>query len=164
MVQPAFVSNSLTKVLKKTLSGIVTEFLYKVYPRPEVKSHQLELAHSILKDYCDPTMWNDTEGSTNCDTCGARICPRFPAAGAGSSGNQEIPLQVLTQLWVTWQKWFSMNLCTSELLTFCGSAYTTRRYTDGVWPFNLLPYGLPYVSCLVSTSYVSCLENSYLLP
>ena len=25
------------------------------------------------------------------------------------------------------------------------SAYTTRRYTDGVWPYNLLPYGLPYV-------------------
>ena len=45
----------------------------------------------------------------------------------------------------------------APLITFnlCVSAYTTRRYTDGVWPFNLLPYGLPYVSWLVFTSYVS---------
>ena len=26
------------------------------------------------------------------------------------------------------------------------SAYSTRRYTDGIWPLNLLPYSLPYVS------------------
>ena len=36
---------SSIKVLEKIFSGIVTEFLYKVYPRPEVKLHQLEMAH-----------------------------------------------------------------------------------------------------------------------
>ena len=52
----------------------------------------------------------------------------------------------------------SLNRFTSDQSFFL-SAYTTRRYTDGVWPYNLLPYGLPYVSLCKSNTFL----DSYFL-
>ena len=139
------------KISGETLSGIVTEFLYKVYPRPEVKPHQKhkEYVGIISQTFCP--IWDYTEGSANCDSSDTRLCPRLSAFGARSSGNQEIPLQVQT---------LYEHYCT-PLNTIFLSAYTTRRYTDGVWPYNLLPYGLPYVSWFQSTLFwiPTCCRN-----
>ena len=91
------------KCFGETLSGIVTEFLYKVYPRPEVKPHkkyQLELGRYHIATTAFQRLlsnvWDDTEGAAHCDTSDTRLCPRLPSVGARSSGNQKIPLQVQT--------------------------------------------------------------------
>ena len=101
--------------------------------------------------YCNyllSNIWDDTEGAAHCDTSDTRLCSRLPAAGACSSGNQKIPLQVQT-LFEQVHLWTQLFF----------SAYTTRRYTDGVWPYNLLPYGLPYVSLCKSNTFL----DSYFL-
>ena len=83
-----------------TSFGIVTEFLYTVYKRPETFPILIPIDLSSLEDFRN-----------------------IEKAAAG----------------------------TKKYLFSC---YSTRRYFDGVFPYNLLPYNLPYAASIFTPLFI----------